>query len=83
MSTEILGYMGQFQRTAEKTTESHTEPRKTKGVHITNAVKSKLLGVILIALGALSIPVCEGDGTAFIMLLFFGISAMIGGNKND
>ena len=45
MSTEILGYIGQ---TAQKSTEMPTVTRKAKPIHITNAIKSKLLGTLLI-----------------------------------
>lgn len=81
MTTEIIGYIGQ-QQTVKKPTETHTEPRKIKSIHITNAVKSKLLGAFLIALGAITIPM-ENDATAFVMCFFLGISAMIGGNDDE
>ena len=80
MSTEILGYMAQ--QTAQKPTETHTETRKAKPIHITNAIKSKLLGTLLIILGAITIPM-ENDATAFIMCLFLGIAAIIGGESNE
>ena len=79
MSTEILGYIGQ---TAQKPTEIHTATRKAKPIHITNAIKSKLLGTLLIVLGAITIPM-ENDATAFIMCLFLGIAAIIGGSNNE
>ena len=81
MSTEILGYMAQ-QQTAQKPTETHTATRKAKPIHITNAIKSKLLGTLLIALGAITIPM-ENDATAFVMCLFLGIAAIIGGESNE
>ena len=80
MTTEIIGYIGQ---TAEKPTETQTETRKAKPIHITNAIKSKLLGIFLIVLGAITIPVCENDATAFVMCLFLGIAAIIGGSNNE
>ena len=80
MSTEILGYIGQ---TAQKSTEIHTATRKAKPIHITNAIKSKLLGTLLIVLGAITIPVCENDATVFIMCLFLGIAAIIGSDDNE
>ena len=79
MSTEILGYIGQ---TAEKPTERTQTKLKAKPIHITNAIKSKLLGILLIVLGAITIPM-ENDATAFIMCLFLGIAAIIGGESNE
>ena len=79
MSTEILGYIGQ---TAQKPTEIHTATRKAKPIHITNAIKSKLLGTLLIVLGAITIPM-ENDATAFVMCFFIGIAAIIGGESNE
>lgn len=82
MTTEIIGYISQ-QQTVKKHTETHIEPRKIKPIHITNAVKSKLLGALLIVLGAITIPICDNDATAFVMCLFFGIAAIIGGDDNE
>ena len=79
MTTEIIGYM--TQQTAQKPTETHTATRKIKPMHI-NAIKSKLLGTLLIVLGAITIPM-ENDATAFIMCLFLGIAAIIGGEDNE
>ena len=81
MTTEIIGYIAQ-QQTAQKPTETHTMARKIKPIHITNAVKSKLLGALLIVLGAMTIPM-ENDATAFVMCLMLGAAAMIGGNENE
>lgn len=81
MTTEIIGYIAQ-QQTVKKPTETPTEQRKIKSIHITNAVKSKLLGTLLIALGAITIPL-ENDATAFVMCLMLGAAAMIGGNENE
>ena len=80
MTTEIIGYIAQ--QTAQKPTETHTATRKAKPIHITNAIKSKLLGILLIVLGAITIPM-ENDATAFIMCLFLGIAAIIGGESNE
>ena len=80
MSTEILGYIAQ--QTAQKPTETHTATRKAKPIHITNAIKSKLLGTLLIVLGAITIPM-ENDATVFIMCLFLGIAAIIGSDDNE
>ena len=87
MSTEILGYIN---TTAESEQTAHTATdnrRKDKLYYI----KQKLAGVILIALGAASVPVSEGDGTAFLMMLFIGLALiatkdkvlMIGENDDD
>ena len=70
------------QQTAQKPTETPTATRKTKSIHITNAIKSKLLGILLIVLGAITIPM-ENDATAFVMCLFLGIAAIIGGGNNE
>ena len=80
MTTEIIGYMAQH--TAQKPTEMHTATRKAKPIHITNAIKSKMLGALLIVLGAITIPM-ENDATAFVMCLFLGIAAIIGGDDNE
>ena len=78
MTTEIIGYIAQ-----QNPTKMHTATRKTKPIHITNRTKERLLGVIMIALGALTIPLCENDATAFVMCLFLGIAAIIGGESNE
>ena len=80
MSTEILGYMAQ--QTAQKPTETHTATRKAKPIHITNRTKERLLGTLLIVLGAITIPI-ENDATAFIMCFFIGLAAIIGGESNE
>ena len=80
MTTEIIGYMAQ--QTAQKPTEMHTVTRKAKPIHITNAIKSKLLGILLIVLGAITIPM-ENDATAFVMCLFLGMAAIIGSESNE
>ena len=81
MTTEIIGYIAQ--QTVQKSTETPTTTRKTKPIHITNAIKSKLLGILLIVLGAITIPLCGNDATAFVMCLFLGIAAIIGGDNNE
>ena len=82
MSTEILGYMARPQTVSQKPTERTQTKRKAKPIH-TNAVKSKLLGTLLIVLGAITIPVCGNDATAFVMCLFLGIASIIGGESNE
>ena len=80
MSTEILGYMAQ--QTVQKPTERTTATRKIKPIHITNTIKSKMLGALLIVLGAITIPM-ENDATVFIMCLFLVIAAIIGSDDNE
>lgn len=79
MSTEILGYMAMPQRTTEKPTERTQTKRSITDIHIPDAIMQKLTGVIMMELGALTLPICDGDGTAFIMLMFLGIAMLIGG----
>ena len=81
MTTEIIGYIAQ--QTAQKPTETHTATRKTKPIHITNRTKERLLGVLMIALGAITIPLCGNDATAFVMCFFLGLAAIIGGESNE
>lgn len=80
MTTEIIGYIAQ---PTQKPTETPTVTRKIKPIHITNKTKERLLGVLMIALGAISIPVCENDATAFVMCFFLGLAAIIGGDNNE
>ena len=77
MTMEIIGYIAQ-----QQTTQKPTETRKVKPIHITNAIKSKLLGTLLIVLGAITIPM-ENDATVFIMCLLLGVAAIIGGDDNE
>ena len=82
MTTEIIGYIAQ--QTAQKPAEMHTATRKAKPIHnISNRTKERLLGVIMIALGALTIPLCGNDATAFVMCFFLGLAAIIGGSNNE
>ena len=80
MTTEIIGYIGQ---TAQKPTETHTATRRIKPIHITNRTKEKLLGILLIVLGAITIPLCGNDATAFVMCFFLGLASIIGGSNNE
>ena len=79
MSTEILGYMAMPQRTTEKPTERTQTKRSIMDIQIPDTIMQKLTGVIMMELGALTLPICDGDGTAFIMLMFLGITMLIGG----
>ena len=81
MTMEIIGYIAQ-QQTAQKPTETHIATRKAKPIHITNAIKSKLLGTRLIVLGAITIPM-ENDATAFVMCLLLGIASIVGDDDNE
>ena len=81
MSTEILGYMARPQRTAQKPTERPTTKRSIMDIQIPEAVMQKLSGVIMMELGALTLPICDGDGTAFVMIMLLGIAMLIGGGK--
>ena len=87
MITQTLGYIN---ATAESEQPAHTtEDNKHKNKLY--YIKQKLAGFILIALGAASVPVSEGDGTAFVMMLFIGLALiatkdkvlMIGENDDD
>ena len=83
MSTEILGYMARPQRTAQKPTERPTTKRSIMDIQIPDVIMQKLSGVIMMELGALTLPICDGDGTAFVMLMLLGIAMLIGGGKNE
>ena len=72
MSTEILGYIGQVQEAPQTNENAPQQARKVNKDKL-YYIKQKLAGVILIALGAASVPVSEGDGTAFVMMLFIGL----------
>ena len=85
-TTETLGYINATTETEQTTPTTSDKKHKEKIYYI----KQKLLGVALIALGAASVPV-EGDGTAFVMMLFIGLALivtkdkvlMIGENNDD
>lgn len=81
MSTEVIGYLARPQTTAQKSTERPTTKRSIMDIQIPDVIMQKLLGVIMMELGALTLPICDGDGTAFIMLMLLGIAMLIGGGK--
>lgn len=81
MSTEVIGYLARPQTTAQKPTERPTTKRSIMDTQIPDVVMQKLSGVIMIELGALTLPICDGDGTAFVMLMLLGIAMLIGGRK--
>ena len=80
MSTEILGYIGQVQETTQTKENAPQQARKVNKNKL-YYIKQKLAGVILIALGAISVPISEGDGTAFVMMLFIGLALIVTKDK--
>ena len=83
MSTEILGYMARPQTVLQKPTEITQAKRSIMDIQIPDAIIQKLSGVIMMELGALTLPICDGDGNAFVMLMLLGIAMLIGGWKNE
>ena len=81
MSTEILGYMARPQTVSQKPTERTQTKRNIMDIQIPDAVMQKLSGVIMMELGALTLPICDGDGTAFVMIMLLGIAMLIGGKR--
>ena len=81
MSTEILGYMARPQTVSQKPIERPTIKRSAFDIQIPDAIMQKLSGVIIMELGALTLPICDGDGNAFVMLMFLGIAMLIGGKR--
>ena len=70
MITQTLGYINATME-REQTVHTATDNRRKDKLYY---IKQKLVGVVLIALGAASVPVSEGDGTAFVMMLFVGLA---------
>lgn len=81
MSTEILGYMARPQTVSQKPTERTQTKRSIMDIQIPDIIMQKLLGVIMMEMGALTLPICDGDGNAFVMLMLLGIAMLIGGGK--
>ena len=81
MSTEILGYMARPQTVSQKPTEHTQAKRNIMDIQIPDVIMQKLSGVIMMELGALTLPICDGDGTAFVMLVLLGIAMLIGGRE--
>ena len=81
MSTEILGYMARPQTVSQKSTERTQAKRSIMDMQIPDVIMQKLSGIVMMELGALTLPICDGDGTAFIMLMLFGIAMLIGGKR--
>ena len=81
MSTEILGYMARPQTVSQKPTERPTIKRSIFDIQIPDVIMQKLSGIIMMELGALTLPICDGDGTAFVMIMLLGIAMLIGGKR--
>lgn len=81
MTTEIIGYMARPQRASQKPIERPTTKRNIMNIQIPDTVIQKLSGLIMMELGALTLPICDGDGTAFVMLMLLGIAMLIGGGR--
>ena len=81
MSTEILGYMARPQMTSQNPTERTQTKRNIMDIQIPDTIMQKLSGVIMMELGALTLPICDGDGTAFVMMMLLGIAMLIGGKR--
>ena len=81
MRTEIIGDLARPQRVSQKPTESPTTKRNIFNIQIPDVIMQKLSGVIMMELGALTLPICDGDGNAFVMFMLFGIIMMIGGKR--
>ena len=83
MTTEIIGYLARPQTVTQKPTERPTTKRNIMNIQIPDTVIQKLSGVIMMELGALTLPICDGDGTAFVMIMLLGIAMLIGGDDNE
>lgn len=81
MSTEILGYMARPQRTVQKPIERTQTKRNIMDIQIPDVIMQKLSGIVMMELGALTLPICDGDGNAFVMLMLLGIAMLIGGKR--
>ena len=79
MSTEVIGYLARPQRATQKPTERPQTKRSIMDIQIPDIIMQKLSSVIMMELGALTLPICDGDGTAFVMLILLGIAMLIGG----
>ena len=81
MSTEILGYIARPQTVSQKPTERTQTKRSIMDIQIPDVIMQKLSGVIMMELGALTLPICDGDGNAFVMFMLLGITMLIGGER--
>lgn len=71
MSTDVIGYLATPQNVTERPTERRNQHRQ----QCVLSINQKLIGVILVVIGAMTIPI-ENDATFFIMMLFFGMVAL-------
>lgn len=76
MTTKILGCM-----TAPTASQKCPTTARRKCKVKSQAITQRLLGTILIAIGAITIPL-ENDATPFVMCLILGIAAIIGDKEN-
>ena len=78
MNTEVIGYI--TKPTPTQTNENAPQQARTAHKDKLYYIKQKLVGVILIGLGAISAAVSEGDITFLIFMLFFAVP-LFGKNK--
>lgn len=71
MSTEILGYIGQAQNILQTNEDAPQQARKVNKDKL-YYIKQKLVGVILIGLGIISVAVSQ-DGTFLVFMLIMSI----------
>ena len=81
MSTEVIGYLARPQTVSQKPTERTQTKRNIFNIQIPDVIMQKLSGVIMMELGALTLPICDGDGTAFVVIMLLGIAMLIGGGE--
>lgn len=79
MSTEVIGYMGQIKPTPTQTEEKASQQARTAHKEKIYYIKQKLVGVILIGLGAISAALSD-DGTFLVFMLMMSIP-LFGKNK--
>lgn len=79
MSTEILGYIGQIKQKPTQTNENAPQQARTTNKDNLYYIKQKLVGVILIGLGAISAALSD-DGTFLVFMLMMSIP-LFGKNK--
>lgn len=72
MSTEILGYIGQIKPTPTQTKQEAPQQARTVNKDKLYYIKQKLVGVILIGLGAISAALSD-DGTFLVFMLMMSI----------
>ncbi len=80
MSTEILGYIEQIQ-TSEKPAETPVKTAEKSKAQVYYYIIQKLVGVVLFAMGVLTIIISGGDGTAFMMMLLFALPLIFSKEK--